>query len=363
MNATFWSRRVLPFVFASGSAAAALVACTLTQSLDYLQKGDGGDAPIVVEAGPDSPVTMVPDSGREQVLVANQTKPGLLAQDDANLYWVAAGTVLSVPKSGGTPKMLGMAPVASSIAADQAPNGAVFLTVGNDIVRLPKDGSGGGIVFKAPAGSPLAAAVAADENALFLLQYDDVIPESFVLRMAKDGGAPESLSGDAGAPFSMVTDAKNVVWLDLQTEPPVFFDLSKTAPPSAAKKLPIALNDDLPFASVNLAADDSGLYWATQGANGMPAIVTRKRDVTASVIALYRGKTEDILGAIAVDATHIYAVEQNDNAIIRVPKSGGPAERLLTGLQVPVGLVVDATSFYVTVEATGSSGMILKAPK
>ena len=344
------------------ASAGLFFACTFTQSLDYLTKGDGdgGGAPDVV-----SDDSFGPEGGPAvNVLVPNQTKPGLLAQDEGALYWVAAGTVFSVSKTGGTPKMLGMAPAASSLEADADPNGAVFLTVGRDVLRLPKSGTGGGKVFVGAAGAPLAASVRVDDTSLFVLQFDDTIAESFLLRMAKDGGAPSNLAGEAGVPSIMALDTKNVVWLDTTT--PItgaFYDLAKTATPGTpAKALPLAAEDDAPESSQKLAADDTTLFWATNGLNGMPGIFSRKRDTSATVIAVYRGDTETF-GEIAVDATHVYAIENTGRAILRVPKAGGTKETLLKGLSTPKGLVVDDVSYYATVEATGSTGYILKMKK
>ncbi len=93
------------------------------------------------------------------------------------------------------------------------------------------------------------------------------------------------------------------------------------------------------------------------------AAMIRKREKNASVIALYRGKTDESFGALTSDATNLSALELSTNAVLRVPKQGGAGERLVTALQVPTGIVVDATSIYVTVEATGSQGAVLKLAK
>ena len=92
-------------------------------------------------------------------------------------------------------------------------------------------------------------------------------------------------------------------------------------------------------------------------------IVARKREASASAVAIYRGAPEDTFANVTVDATHVYFIETRSSSLLRVPKGGGEVEKLLVGLKAPSGLVVDATSIYMTVEATGSTGQVLVLTK
>jgi hypothetical protein len=330
--------------------AATLAACTLVQSLDYLQDGDPDGGP-----GPGR----APD-----VFVGDQTKPSLLEQDATNLYWLAANAVMTVPKTGGTPRTVGMAPGATALTVDADPAGSVYLAVGPDVLRLPKDGSGGGVVFKAPAGSPAAETVIADDSALFVLQYDDEVEGSQVLRMAKDGGAPTSVHPDAGfAPSTLSAESTSLFWLDVDTTTNgSFVEHAKVPSATPISTFALGATDDVPTSSQNVAVDATAVYWATDGINAAPAIVARKREPNAPIIALYRGATQDEYGKVALDGANVYVIEKTSGSILRVPKAGGSAEVVTSKLVVPTGLVVDDTRIFVTIEGT-PSGAVLSLPK
>lgn len=361
-------RRFLVMTFGVAAALTGVWACTLTQSLDYLQQGEGvADALPEAETGPILEAgTDVIDGGPASgptVLVANQTKPGFLAQDATSLYWIAVGNVFAVPKQGGMPKLLGVVGEAHLMAADPDPNGAVFVAVGTDVIRLPKDGSGARTIVKGVDGGPLADTVAADALALYLLQIDENTFDSQIVRMAKDGGSPVVIT--SALPQTLTIDDTSVVWFDTNTiGNQAFRVVSKgDAPGSAGTLFPVGANDDVPYLSEQITIDSTTFYWSTDGTLGVPSILSRKREPAAPVIALYRGKADDTFGPITNDATDIYVVDIKGGAVIRVPKSGGSPKRVLENLSVPSGLAVDGTNIYVTVEATANNGTLLRIPK
>lgn len=347
------------------AAAGLLVACSLTQSLDYLQKGDAAaDATsegAAGEAGADAGTRM------PTVLVPNQTKPGYLAQDAANLYWIAAGMVMSAPKSGGMPKTLGaVPPSASALVAELDPAGAVFVAIGGSVQRIPKDGTGGVVVFTAGAAEPPADTIAASASALYVLQYDQTltVEGSRILRMAKDGGGATDIAPDSG-PATLNLGSNSVFWFGSDVDKPAFVEQAESAAPGTTTAIyPFGVNDDLPELSTDIAIDDGFFYWTTSDANsGAAEIVARKREAAASVVAVYRGGPEDTFANVTLDATHVYFIETRTASLLRVPKVGGDVETLLVGLKAPSGLVVDATAVYLTVEATGSTGQVLVLAK
>ncbi len=355
-------RRVLATSVGFVAAAGVLLACTLTQSLDYLQKG-AGPADGATEASSGEAGTRVPT-----VLVPNQTKPGFLAQDGMALYWIAGGMAWSVPKSGGTAKVLGAVPPSSTLlVAEPDPTGAIFVLDGSAVHRLPKDGSGGGgIVFTGNAGEPPTDTIAASASSLYVLQYDPTlaIEGSRILRMAKDGGGATDIAPDSG-PVTLNRDVKSVFWLGSDPAKPAIVEQLETAAPGTTTAVyALSANDDLPTLSADIAVDDAFLYWITSDpASASAEIVGRKREASASVVAIYRGAPEDAFANITVDATHVYFIETRTSSLLRVPKSGGDVDKLLVGLKAPSGLVVDATSIYLTVEATGTTGQILAVMK
>jgi hypothetical protein len=359
------TRRALAAVSGFLAAAGVLVACTFTQSLDYLQKGGGTDAALL-EGSP-------PDAGSEAggrvptVLVPNQTKPGFLAQDATTLYWIAGGMVMSVPKSGGTPKVLGaVAPTASSLVAEPDPAGAVFVVNGGTVLRMPKDGTAGGVVFTTGATDPPTDTIAASASALYVLQYDQsgTVDGARILRMAKNGSGAVDLAPDA-APSTLNLDSKSVFWLLSDVDPPSIVEQAENAAPGTTTAVyALGANDDAPTISADIAIDDDSLYWVTTDAtSGAAEIVSRKRQSAASAIAIYRGAVEDTFASVTLDATHAYFLETRSSSLLRVPKNGGDVEKLVTGLKAPSGLVVDGSAIYLTVEATGNTGQVLVLTK
>ena len=360
------TRRSLSAVSGVLFAAAAAVACTLTQSLDYLQKGDGLTDGGAVEAS-------VPEGGSEAggraatVLVPNQTKPGFLAQDATTLYWIAGGTVMSVAKSGGTPKALGpVPPSATALVAEPDPAGAVFVVNGGTVLRVPKDGSDSGVAFTTAPADPPTDTIAASASALYVLQYDPsgLVEGSRILRVAKSGGTAVDIAPDAG-PVTLSLDSKSVFWLGTNVDKPAIFEQAeKSAAGTTTAVYALSANDDAPTLSADIAIDDTSLYWVTSNAtSGTAEIVGRKRQAVASAVAIYRGAADDVFANLSIDATHAYFLEKKRSSLLRVPKNGGDVETLLVGLKAPSGLVVDGTAAYLTVEATGNTGQVLVLTK
>ena len=351
------------------AAAGVLFACTLTQSLDYLQKGDGGGV-TVAEAG-DGPSGEGGAEGGGRVpvwQVTGQTKPGFLALDAVNVYWIADNKVFSVPKAtGGTPKLLGpVPPNTSALTADTDPAGFVFAAVATNVLRFPKDGSGAGgavTVFAPPVGATNADTIGADDSSLFVLQVDmtGAGGDARVLRMAKDGGAPTDISGDGGA-TTMTLDPSSLLWLSADPNVLAFIQHAKAAPGGTDSAVfTLAPNDNLPAFSSEIAVDATNLYWLTTDAASTKAlIVSRKRQPAASAVTIYLGTTDDMLDDIAIDDQYVYALDTHASSVLRVPKGGGDREDLLTGLKQPTSLAVDQSGIYVSDAVAGMNGVILK---
>jgi hypothetical protein len=336
--------------------AVSALACSFVQSLDYLQDGD----PIAGDGGPEGgSETKVPIA-----IAPSQTAPGLLAQDATALYWLSQGVVMTLPKAGGTARALGTVAGALRLAVDPDPGGAVYLAVGTDVFRLPKDGSPGATIFKPPVGSPLADTLLADDSALFVLQYDENVGDSQIVRMARDGGLPAVLVPDSGsAPSTLNADPRTLVWLDTDITNGAFLEHDKSANGPVSKTLALGANDDTPLSSANIAVDDTTIYWATDGSVGPAAVLARKRDLAGSVLKLFVG-TDEKFGPIAIDTQSVYATLPTAGAILRVSKQGGDGKRIVTGLVGPSSIVVDDTTIYFTVEGDGiGRGAVMKLAK
>lgn len=357
-------------ILGAAGTAGVLLACTLTQSLDYLQKGDGGAGVPVVEGGPPTG-DGGPDGGGQPAPVwevTGLTKPGFLVLDATNVYWVTDGKVVSVPKAtGGTPKVLGTVPPnTSALAADSDPAGFVFAAVGTDVLRLPKDGSGAAanvVVFAPGSGATTVDMIGADDTSLFVLQYsaNGVGVDARILRMANDGGAPADISGDGGA-TTMTLDPTSVIWLSAAPDKSELVQHAKGAPADMNSAVfSLGPDDGVPTLSSEIAVDDAFLYWITTDATATsPLIVSRKREPNASVVTIYLGKPDDALARLAVDDKYAYALETHSSTLLRVPKTGGDPVVLLSGLKQPSALAVDATGIYVAEAVVGRTGRVFK---
>ena len=283
------------------------------------------------------------------VIVPNQTKPGYLAQDAAALYWIAGGMVMSVPKSGGMPKALGaVPPSASALVAEPDPAGAVFVVVGQHVLRLPKDGSGGGIVFSGAAAEPPADTIAASASSLYVLQYDQTLAIEGVAHPAhgqgrgrRDRHRARQRTGDV----EPRPEERVLARLRCRTSPRSSSRPRTRRPGRTTAVYTLGINDDLPTLSTDIAIDDGFFYWSTTDAtSGAAEIVARKREAAAAVVAIYRGSADDTFAFLTLDTTHVYFIETRTSSLLRVAKSGGDVETLLVGLKAPSGLVVDATA-------------------
>jgi hypothetical protein len=368
ISARITSRSLIVAILGVAGTAGVLFACTLTQSLDYLQKGDGG-AEAVIEGGPPTG-DGGPDGGQPAPVweATGLTKPGFLVLDATNVYWVTDGKVVSVSKAtGGTPKVLGTVPSnISALAADSDPAGFVFAAVGTDVLRLSKDGSGAAanvVVFAPGSGATNADAIGADDTSLFVLQYSvsGLGTDARILRMLKDGGAPADISGDGGA-TTMTLDPTSVNWLSADPTKVELVQHAKGAPVDMDTAVfSLGPDDGPPMLSTDIAVDDAFLYWITTDATATTRlIVSRKRQASASVVTIYLGQADDALARLAIDDKYVYALETHKSALLRVPKSGGDPVVLLSGLKQPSALAVDATGIYLAEAVVGMTGRVFK---
>jgi hypothetical protein len=351
--------------------AGVLFACTLTQSLDYLQKGDGGAGigPFIEGGGPTSEGG-ADGAGRPAPVweVPGLTKPGFLVVDATNAYWVTDGKVVSVPKAtGGNPRVLGTVPPdTSALAVDSDPAGFVFAAVGTDVLRMPKDGSGAAAkvgVFAPGSGATTVDTIGADGTSLFMLQYsaNGVGVDARILRMANDGGALADISGDGGA-MTMTLDPTSVIWLSANPDKSELVQHAKGAPADVNSAVfSLGPDDGVPTLSSEIAVDDAFLYWITSDSTATtPLMVSRKRDPSASFVTIYLGKPDETLAHLAVDDRYVYALETHGSTLLRVPKTGGDPVVLLSGLKQPSALAVDATGIYVAEAVVGMTGRVFK---
>lgn len=349
------ARRIVATLGVAVSALVAFGACSLVQSLDYLQSDLGKDAGNVDDAG-DAGV----DAATGIVVAGDQTSPDQLVQDATSLYWLAGIDLVTVPKAGGAPRKLATVQDAVALAADPGTTGNLYLAVKQSVVSVPKAGGAPVPVFNVQGPATLLAeTVATDDDSLFVHELDENDAVGFVRRMQKDGGAPQLVSADGGAPFSLVADSKAAVWYDDTAAS--FFSLARGAAPPA---IGISLGAGVPVintTSRQIAMDADTIYFVDIDDLSKTLIRSRKREPAGSAVTIFRGTDEDI-PSIAVGGSFVYAVETVGNAVVRLPKAGGNLEVVVKGLDKPTSLVVDDAFIYFAESAIANKGSIRKIP-
>lgn len=350
--------------FAISGAIAAVAslsvgACSLVQSLDYLQAdlgkdptGEGG----VGEGGGEGGVA--PGTP----LATNQAAPDYLVQDGTALYWLAGIDLMTVAKAGGDVRKIASVPDASYLAVDPGTAGNVYLAVKKDVFSVPKAGGTPVSIFKGTgAASMLADTVHVDDESLFLLEVDSNETAGFVRRMQKDGGAAELLSAaDGGAPAALVVDPKAAVWYD--DTPVAFFALAPRAAPATAVSYPLGAGiTSIVPTNQQITMDGDTIYFVDSDDEANTLVRARKREAPGSATTIFRGTDEELV-SIGLSGTWIYAAEQVSGLVVRIPKAGGNPEVIVKDIKKPTSLVVDDAFVYYAEAAVAAQGSIRKVP-
>lgn len=343
----------------AGMASLAIGACSLVQSLDYLQadvgkdpSGEGGTGEGGGEGGtaPGTP------------LASNQAAPDFLVQDATTLYWLAGIDLMSVAKAGGEVRKIASVPDATYLAVDPGTGGNVYLAVKKTVMSVPKTGGSPVPVFTGTgAASMLADTVHVDDESLFVLEVDSNEVAGSVRRMQKDGGAPELVSSaDGGAPAALVVDPKAAVWYD--DTPVAFFALAPRAAPSTAVSYPLGGGiTSIAPTNQQIVMDGDTLYFVDSDDEANTLVRARKREAPGSATTIFRGTDEEFV-SIGLSGTWIYAAEQVSGLVVRIPKAGGNPEVIVKDIKKPTSLVVDDAFIYYAEAAVAAQGSIRKVP-
>ena len=346
--------RVFFGVLAIVSAAAA---CSLTQSLDYLQEGPGIDdgGGDVVDASTDATIFAPPVT-----IAAAQSRPSSLCQDVDNLYWLdASGEVRTVPKAGGQARSIGTiaAPPVTRLAADVGIGGFLYAIAGTAVRRLAKTGGTAETILTA-AVPP--AALVADSSLVFLIE------DKTVVRIGSDGGARTTLVRAQDA-VGLAVAGPNVLWANKLSGFDGEFTIRsvpKDAVPDASPQVFNPSNQmELSFGTfAALAADTEAAYYAESD------IVSRLLTVPmpGRLLQIYLSQHEEqnAVDSIAVDDQFLYVTENEAQGIVaRAPKIGGPVE-IIARVRQPTSVIVDNRAIYfLLVGASQNDGAVMSVTK
>ncbi|MBX3186265.1 MAG: hypothetical protein KF819_04585 [Labilithrix sp.] len=335
------------FVFVFCAAASASVACSFVQSLDYLQNGppldDGGDV-ATPDGGADG--SLVPT----EIAVGQQRFPDLLAQDDANLYWVNRGSaeIMSAPKPGGDARTVAgnIGTSVTILVADPGAGGSLFW-VADGVVRKVAKAAGPDVTTIVSVDGGAVNSIAVDRDSLFAATSTvSGVPPGTVTRMTKDGTSPQILD-QQDEPVAIAVDDLGVVWVESGG---ATRSTSKTggAVTTFGKPDEDLLAPDPPSAFL---LDDTTVY-SGEGFDiwSMP----RRPGGTAASLFAPPGDNPKVRG-IALDGATMWYVDAASGTVGRFPKNGlGAGEIVAIQQRGASSVVVDGTYVYFTVQATAS---------
>ncbi|HWO19945.1 MAG TPA: hypothetical protein VNO30_14260 [Kofleriaceae bacterium] len=174
---------------------------------------------------------------------------------------------------------------------------------------------------------------------------------STVKRVAKTGGAVQTLAAGQSGASGIGVDSTHVYWTQ------VFGDRVLRMPVGGGTIETIATAQD---GATALALDGTHVYWA----NLVAGTIMRwpKAGGTPTPIATGQPLGNAIQPAmIAVDATHVYWTNRGDGTIVKVPLAGGTVVPLASGQSDPAGIALDGTHVYWTNSNNRTIARVAKA--
>lgn len=322
---------VVPFV----------VACASNPSSDQ-----GQDASAAEAAG---------SAGAPITLAAGQ-HPGRLAVDSAYVYWTDSdgngtpGSIRKVPITGGSPTVVATARSPFDVAVD-ANN--IYWTDNGDIKAGAIQPSTG-TVMKMPriGGTPVVLASGQDGPAGIAIDSSRVywtnIRSGTVMTVSLGGGTPIALASGQDLPRQIAVDSAYVYWTNSgQSSGGHDSGVEKSGTGTvmkvpAAGGTPVTLAADQ-YSPMNIAVDATNAYWTNADTSVM------KVGLAGGVpVVLATGHVDE---GLAVDATNAYWVESGAGGatLMREAKGGGPPLGLASDPEsVFVDIAVDSTSVYWT---------------
>ena len=297
-----------------------------------------------------------------------------LALDATHVYWTSTynddtGRVSRVRKRGGPVEVL---------ASGQASPFA--LAVDKDHVYWSNLGgsSGRGVIQKIPKAGGAPFTLADDEAPTSIAVADDglyffrILPQR-VKRVPLDGGAATLVSSDAAMPASIVASASEVYWADFGTPGPKTHDgaIVRAGSPRSSEGATEVLARDLVHPQTLILCGDD-LVFITP----VPPLdfehrrfelrrLSRRPSASPPAVQTIIRRDADWQPLLACDSRYVYFDEKraergasgnvDRHTVLRVPRLGGEAEVVVTGLRDLTHLVADDSGLYL-----GLHGRILK---
>jgi hypothetical protein len=353
-------RRTFVAVGGAVVATTTILACSLRDT-SYLQAG-GGTLPS--EGGGADNVVPGVDGGETPthtatVVAADQFAPGLLTQDDENIYWLNGdGNVLAIKKDGTESAPRTVVAAGAGVIALAATAGAtpLFYTKGAQVFSVPKSG---GVGTPIATTSPPARALAADPSFVFAMAEDEQSDiEPSLVRFQHDGGVPTVLrvASDSLYMYAIALQGNDVFWDEGEG---TFFSLPKNAVGDAAAPTPYDVSGGSSVESAlyaNAFVVDENAFFYSDGTN----VRTHARAPGTALTAIPYAESTGVR-AVAIDDRFVYAIETSGTLRRNAKDAKGTPELMLSGLATPNSFAVDGSAVYIAVE--GPPGAIVKCSK
>jgi hypothetical protein len=224
--------------------------------------------------GSEGTIAMMPSGGGvSMTLVTGTSWPGDLALSSDTLYWSRIGLgsgISSAPKAGGTPtSVLDGASLATFLLLE----GTRLYFV--DTGAGPQNGRLGALEIGQPTPTILADALArprhlvAGSSSVYFVTEGD----GRVRSVPKAGGDMTTLVYDQQGPYGLAMDETSLYWTNRAADPSTGACTEASGSVvamSLAELIPVVLADGL-GCPLDLAVDDSGVYWAEYGTDGAPS--------------------------------------------------------------------------------------------
>lgn len=279
------------------------------------------------------------------VVASNVPTPGAIALDANNVYFAAGTSIYQVAKSGGTPTSIAtITNTASSgvgeiVVDDQR---VYFTDVGTSMVSSVQKG-GGGLAFHVTAAKFKLKGIAVSPTALFWTTGFDETVESVPLTggvkttLSSAQGYTNAVAFDGGAVVWTVADNPGGVWKHTlgsgavpqqlssagqSTELAVSGGVAYFAGAGEIQKVPVSGGTPAPLASASsvwdVATDGAHVYWVVDSSTPAAGAIRRVPVGGGAVFAIssyLKSPTR-----IAVDQTHVYWTDIEQNNVKRVSK-------------------------------------------
>jgi hypothetical protein len=325
-----------------------VVLCTLDGCGGAIDPGPGKPAPA---ADPPAPA-----SHTLTVLASGPGAPAYIAVRAGQLYWTEnlpdseTGHVMTMPTAGGAPVTLATTESAGHLALDA---NDVYFTQRVDRVGIPGQQApvravpleGG--ATRIVAASPWAFGLAVDGSELFYAGAVDGASSALqtaLVHMPLGGGAPCPVVSSVFL-GDIAVGSTGVFWADISgalyrwARDGSGTTTMASAPPSSGEYFGIGMG--------GIAVDHGDVYWGVAGAlMGTPV----DGGATTTLASMPHAWVADL----AVDDEAVYwtaipdDLSEGRGAVMKVPRAGGPATTLASGLSFPFGIAVDAAGVYVT---------------